>query len=269
MPYADLSIIVPNYNKGAFIAETLSSILSQSLLPSEIIVIDDCSTDSSVCVIDKYARRFPIVQAYYFHENHGVQFARNYGLHKAKSKYVCFVDSDDIYLRNDCIKQQMRFAAEDRFVGVYQLCVDAEGLVTTTPISKKVKKRFISHYLFNFWEMRNFMAWPFHYIVAKNAVIKVGGYNSFEALYEDAELVIKLVLDGVKPCWVDIEGKGYRHDTVTVHLSDRKLEELNKAKERIKRTYYPALPIRTKCFIFLANCYREYRRMIRRLLRRH
>ncbi len=57
-----LSVLLANYNHGAFLAETLDSIVGQQLAPSEIVIVDDASTDNSLEVIDAYASRYPQIQ---------------------------------------------------------------------------------------------------------------------------------------------------------------------------------------------------------------
>lgn len=89
-----VSVIVPVYNTEEYLDECLISLKKQTLKNIEFIVIDDGSEDKSYEIMQKYAKndkRFRI-----FHqENKGVGNARNFGMDKAKGKYIGFVDSDD------------------------------------------------------------------------------------------------------------------------------------------------------------------------------
>lgn len=89
-----ISIIVPVYNVEPYLAKCLDSILAQTYLSFEVILINDGSTDESQSICEKYANRdnrFILVNQ----KNGGVSSARNHGLSIAKGKYITFVDSDD------------------------------------------------------------------------------------------------------------------------------------------------------------------------------
>lgn len=86
-----VSIIVPLYNKEKYIRECIKSILDQSFNDFELIVINDGSTDNSSGAIPRGDDRIHISHTV----NHGVSYARNEGLSRARGKYVLFVDADD------------------------------------------------------------------------------------------------------------------------------------------------------------------------------
>ena len=93
-----VSIIIPAYNYGRFIGETLSSVRSQTYQNWECIVVDDGSTDNTREVVEQYIRddhRF----RYVYQANAGPGTARDNGLRNAKGKYIQFWDSDDLIER--------------------------------------------------------------------------------------------------------------------------------------------------------------------------
>ena len=99
---ASISVIIPLYNKRAHILDTLEAVLSQSLLPLEVIVVNDGSTDDGAdCVAVKIItdQRYKIVRLIN-QKNGGVSRARNRGIEEAKGSHVAFLDADDYYLRN-------------------------------------------------------------------------------------------------------------------------------------------------------------------------
>lgn len=112
------SIIVPIYNAEKTLAKTVDHILKQSFENFQVLLIDDCSTDSSQELCKKYEELDSRVEVYQTAKNGGVAVARNEGLKHVKGKYVSFCDSDDYieldlletiypYLKNgelDCIK---------------------------------------------------------------------------------------------------------------------------------------------------------------------
>ena len=91
-----ISIIVPVYNAGVTIEQTLDSLREQTFEDFEVLLIDDGSTDDSKHICDYYAKlddRFLV-----FHrENRGAAQSRNFGLDKATGKYVVFLDADDYF----------------------------------------------------------------------------------------------------------------------------------------------------------------------------
>ena len=94
MSHQDLkvSVIIPNYNRANLIGETIENLLSQTLSPYEIIVVDDGSTDNSVDVIKSFGSRVNLI----CQSNKGPGPARNVGLSVATGDYVQFFDSDDL-----------------------------------------------------------------------------------------------------------------------------------------------------------------------------
>lgn len=90
-----ISVIVPVYNTSKYLHKCLESILNQTYNNIEIIVVNDGSTDNSEKIIKEYVKKFPNKVKYYSKENGGLSDARNYGVEKATSDYLCFVDSDD------------------------------------------------------------------------------------------------------------------------------------------------------------------------------
>lgn len=89
------SIIIPLYNKAAYIENTLKSVLHQSYSNYEIIVVNDGSTDESeekVLGFNDSRIRF------YSIKNQGVSVARNFGIEKAKYDYIVFLDADDLWM---------------------------------------------------------------------------------------------------------------------------------------------------------------------------
>ena len=87
-----ISVVIPLYNKEAFIAETLESVLSQTYSNFEVIVVDDGSTDSSVAAVQSFTdNRISLFEK----RNEGVSVARNYGVDQAQYSWIAFLDADD------------------------------------------------------------------------------------------------------------------------------------------------------------------------------
>ncbi len=125
-----VSIVIPCYNQGNFIKRTLVSILKNDYRPIEILVIDDGSKDDSAAVVRAMQEKFPEIQLLQ-KENGGVSSARNFGIQKAQSEYVAFLDADDLYYPDTISKRMEIFIAEDEpeLLGVFcaSLIVDEKG----------------------------------------------------------------------------------------------------------------------------------------------
>lgn len=89
-----LSIVIPVYNKEKYISETLGSVIHQSFTDSEIIIVDDGSTDNSLAVCEAYAKKCNRIKIF-AQENGGASAARNKGIVEASGKYLVMVDADD------------------------------------------------------------------------------------------------------------------------------------------------------------------------------
>jgi len=92
----DISIIIPIYNVEEFLADCLDSVKKGlGSLQAEVLLVDDGSTDTSGQIADEYAAKDPVFKV--FHKpNGGPGSARNYGVAKARGKYIQFIDADDL-----------------------------------------------------------------------------------------------------------------------------------------------------------------------------
>ena len=95
MPY--FSVVIPIYNKENFIESTLRSVLNQSFLDFELILVNDGSTDQSEAKIKQFSDERI---RYYVIENGGASKARNFGIEKAAAPFITFIDADDFWYPN-------------------------------------------------------------------------------------------------------------------------------------------------------------------------
>ena len=99
----NFSIVIPLYNKADYVTETLQSVFSQTKLPSELIIVDDQSTDGSLQVVKSFLNHLPPpfndvrIEIIELEQNGGVGHARNVGFEKTTGDVVSFLDADDIY----------------------------------------------------------------------------------------------------------------------------------------------------------------------------
>lgn len=100
-----VSIITPCYNSADFVTLTINSVLAQTYTNWELIVIDDKSKDNTCKIVETYTEKHPNIKLIKLEKNGGVANARNVGLAEAKGKYIAFLDSDDIWLKEKLAKQ--------------------------------------------------------------------------------------------------------------------------------------------------------------------
>lgn len=99
-----VSVIIPIYNMAHYIEQCLESVINQTLSDIEIICVDDCSTDNSLEILERYAskdNRFRIIKQDF---NQGTGCARNLAINAAQGEYIMFVDPDDWIALDACEK---------------------------------------------------------------------------------------------------------------------------------------------------------------------
>ncbi|MEU6605183.1 glycosyltransferase family 2 protein [Streptomyces shenzhenensis] len=92
-----LSVVVPMHNVGAFANSTLRSLANNADPDFEFLLVDDCSTDSTPWIIDRWAERLPNAKVIRHEKNVGIAQARNSGIDVAAGEYITFLDGDDWY----------------------------------------------------------------------------------------------------------------------------------------------------------------------------
>ena len=100
-----VSIITPCHNSGKFIAQTIDSVLAQSYVNWEMIIVDDNSQDQSIKIIKGFILKEDRIKLIQFGKNQGAAVARNKGIELAKGRFIAFLDSDDLWLPNKLEKQ--------------------------------------------------------------------------------------------------------------------------------------------------------------------
>jgi teichuronic acid biosynthesis glycosyltransferase TuaG len=100
-----ISIITPNYNSEKYISEMILSVINQTYKNWELLITDDCSTDDSINIINKFIES----------DSHiGAGLSRNYSIEKSNGKYLAFLDSDDIWVTNK-LEKQRQFMEKNSF----------------------------------------------------------------------------------------------------------------------------------------------------------
>lgn len=109
-----VSIITSSFNSDDFVEKTIISVLSQTFHDWELIIVDDCSTDSSVNLIQNYMINDTRIKLIQMPRNSGAAVARNAGIEAAIGRYIAFLDSDDLWLP-DKLERQLNFMEDNNY----------------------------------------------------------------------------------------------------------------------------------------------------------
>ncbi|MDM8218952.1 glycosyltransferase family 2 protein [Parasutterella secunda] len=114
-----VSIVIPCYNSERYIDECIQSVLNQTYSNWELLLIDDCSTDSTYAKILKYSTNDPRIKLFQTTSpSGGPSHPRNIGLSQAKGSYISFLDSDDLWLPNK-LSEQIKYIQKYNVSFVY------------------------------------------------------------------------------------------------------------------------------------------------------
>lgn len=140
-----ISVIMPTYNCGRFIKESIDSVLAQSYTNWELIIVDDCSTDDTERIVGTYEDS----RIHYLRNerNIGTALTRNKALREAKGKYVAFLDADDVWLPEK-LEKQLAFMQDKGYAFTYHnyIEIDEESKPFGVLVSGKAHVRPIDMY---------------------------------------------------------------------------------------------------------------------------
>ena len=106
-----VSIVVPVYNAARFMDDTIQTVQNQTYQNWELLLVDDCSSDDSVLIIQKYLKKDKRIKFFMLSENSGAAIARNTGIDNAKGRYLAFLDADDLWVKTK-LELQVAFMQE-------------------------------------------------------------------------------------------------------------------------------------------------------------
>lgn len=131
-----VSIITPSYNCSKYIAQTIESVLAQTYQNWEMIIVDDCSKDNSIEIIESYTKKDSRIKLYILEKNSGAAIARNKAIELANGRFIAFLDSDDLWLPNK-LKKQINFMVDKNLALSYTAYkkIDENGIEGTKIIN--------------------------------------------------------------------------------------------------------------------------------------
>jgi glycosyltransferase involved in cell wall biosynthesis len=198
-----VTIIIPTFNSSSTILETLRSVLAQEFNFWECIIVDDGSTDNTVGFIKTFIlkdTRFKVFSRP-VEKTKGPSACRNYGLLKAQSEYVIFLDSDDL-LAKECLSQRIAFAAQhsDKDIWIFKMKMftnqpnDQEAMFNTLPLPGQKEETFY---------MKEFYQGKFPFLVScplwrKQLLMCLKGFDENMYMLEDPDLHLRALKSGIQ-----------------------------------------------------------------------
>jgi len=214
---ASVSIIIPCYQQGRFLAEAVESALGQTHPTVETIVVNDGSTDETDAVARSFGRRI----TYLAQANAGVSAARNAGIAAARGDYLLFLDADDV-LRPESVARMVAAAAGRSCVIVqgWQHFSDSPRHPTADEFRPDLSAGILPLLLYT-----NPIQPPAACLCPAATVRRLGGFARELAGTEDWDLWIRLAMDSVPFETIDYLGALYRRHPASASAHGRKMIE--------------------------------------------
>lgn len=200
-----VSVIIPAYNQGHFLAEAVTSVLAQTYPHLEVIIVDDGSTDNTAVI----ARTFTDSRVrYVYKQNGGLSSARNEGIRHAQGEFLSYLDSDDCFLPEKLARlvEVLTTRPDLGFVAGQAIPVDEHGRqngkIFDTPLPKEPPQLLLGN--------------PLHVgsvLLRRSWQEKIGFFDETLRSYEDWDMWLRLALAGCQMATIPVPVSLYRFHT--------------------------------------------------------
>jgi glycosyltransferase involved in cell wall biosynthesis len=186
-----ISVIIPTYNYGRFIGDAVRGVLGQTFAASEIVVVDDGSTDGTEEVLKEFGDSVRYIRQ----ENQGVCAARNTGVANSSGDFIAFADADDVWLPEKLERQMAKFT-EDSEIGLVHCGMreydDATG--DTLSLHLEGGEGDVADDLL-LWEKSVIVGPGATIVVKRDAFDAVGGFDPEMKVGEDCDFCYRVAKD--------------------------------------------------------------------------
>lgn len=234
-----ISVIIPVYNGKNYILETIGSVKKQTLVPHELIVIDDGSNDGSFDLLNTLTLPFPL--RVLKQTNQGQSASRNHGVEISTGDFIAFLDQDDVWYPQHLEKLSMLMQSNERLGWVYhnfdltdeKSKVTRQGHLNYLPIPhpKTTLEGIVkqdAHIL------------PSAALVRKKAFVSVGMFNTQLSGYEDDDLFIRMFTNGWENAYLNESLSTWRiHSSSSGHSN--RMRDSRKLFFNIVRNQHPQM----------------------------
>jgi glycosyltransferase involved in cell wall biosynthesis len=219
-----ISVVIPSYNHSAFIGQAIESVLDQTLLPQELVIIDDGSTDGSPDIIESYRKQVEkqkIRLITQYRENRGAHQTLNESIERASSKWISILNSDDFYAPQRFSRLLKEAKKQNSLLAISLVRhIDAKGqaLPDWHPFRSWYvremsieRKKFAFRFLFH-----NIGITTGNLFMTKNLWERVGKFRNFRMIHDYDFFLRSLNLTSI--AFVEEDLLNYRlHSTNTIH----------------------------------------------------
>ncbi len=242
MKKAPVSVVIPCYNSEKYLENTLKSVFNQTLPVSEIIVVDNNSTDKTVEIAKRLGAKV-ITE-----KKQGSAAARNAGMKAAENEWIAFLDSDDIWNPH---KIELQMKAAEVFAGAsfitceYQRIYPNDNKTERNPALRETLSRFeqfVSHGdLFGFCDNIDFSLYQHLYLRTSAAMIhksildKVGFFDEKIKVNQDIEFYLRILKDNSVAIVLDVLVDYMMHSSNISNDYERKMTYTFRNLEKITR----------------------------------
>lgn len=222
-----ISVIVPVYNVENYLNQCIESVLTQSFVDFELILVNDGSTDMSGCICEQYSVKDDRIKV--CHKNNGgLSSARNAGLLICKGEYVAFLDSDDYWLKPNFLEslyEKCKSCKYDVIRGEYDV-VDLEGNYLRPSFTEG--KQIFEDCVFSPYDMMatvmkgGYFSWLF---VIKREIAQKVLFNESVKFQEDIDFAVRLFSNELTCGYIPIHFYAYRQRPGSI-IHVRKIENI-------------------------------------------
>ena len=238
-----ISVITPTYNCEKYIVETINSVIAQTYQNWEMIIVDDCSFDNTIKLVEKMVLEDSRIKLFKQEENLGAAQARNRALMEAKGKYIAYLDADDIW-NKDKLEKQLSYMESNNYsfsCTSYEV-IDDDG----NALDKYV-------YMKSEMDYKGFLT---------NNLLQTVGIMANIEIIDKKYFVMPVVRRGQDAAtWLQVLKAGYKcygmKDVLAKYRRASNSLSSNKFKA-IKRTWYLYRKIEKLPFIYSCYCFVRY-----------
>ena len=183
-----ITVITPSYNQGAFIKETIESVLGQSYPDLEYLVMDGGSTDDTIDILKSYGGRLKWVSE----KDRGQSDAINKGIRRSTGEIIAYLNSDDLYEKGALEKAARYFTANPESLWMTGRCriIDTDGAEGRKAITA-YKNFLLGRYSYNMLLVTNFISQPATFM-RKRAFSEFGLFDEAQHRVMDYDLWLRL-----------------------------------------------------------------------------
>lgn len=214
-PTADITVIIPFYNREIYIDEAVQSVLAQTLKPLEIIIVNDCSKESSRRYLDRYAEVCTILD---LPKNVGLAGARNAAIRAARGKFIALLDDDDSWVPKKLEVQYRYLQEHPECAGVHS----AVWMMSADLPNEPYKKFEPGPLPLSVALTHSQWVIPSTLLIRKEAVRAVGDFDPWFRENEDRDFVVRCCAAGYRLEGID-EPLVYFRRTGHDHLAGKHL----------------------------------------------